>query len=132
MALNTKAVLAFVAAHESEAVKEDLQYWLTTHMYLTGLYYGMMTTVSECGGRGGTSAREERWRGRGRDEKEKSRGRPSPLDAGTANSMRRRATRALWIARIPTPCLYNKKRSLKGRPFFRPACLSLILCHSAS
>ena len=45
MALDKEAVLAFVAAHESEAAKEDLQYWLTTHMYLTGLYYGLMTTV---------------------------------------------------------------------------------------
>ncbi len=47
--MNVEALLNFVAAHEAPRL-QDLQTWLTQHMYLSGLYYGVMATVLARGG----------------------------------------------------------------------------------
>lgn len=37
-------LVAFVAAHERPHL-DDLHHWITTHMYISGVYYGIMATV---------------------------------------------------------------------------------------
>lgn len=43
-ALDLPALVAFVAAHEQPR-EDDLHHWITRHMWLSGVYYGVMATV---------------------------------------------------------------------------------------
>jgi nitric oxide reductase large subunit len=45
VAMDVQKLCAFVKKHEEPRL-DSLLHWMTEHMYLTGLYYGIMLSVS--------------------------------------------------------------------------------------